>query len=146
MTEKVCGLEELVGKVVESVRMNEEYLIFETDDGTFAFTVEGDCCSFSYFYDFHGVKKLLENGPVTSVKEVDLDEIDDGSYGDVTRCYGFQIFTDSDQWGEQTSVFSFRNDSNGYYGGWMYPTDAERLMANRLESIPELTEDLLSTS
>jgi hypothetical protein len=139
------GLGNLVGKVIERVFMNDEYLVFETDEGRFAFTVEGDCCSHSYFYDFHGVKKLLENGPVISVKEVDLGEDEKNDY-DVTRCYGFQIFTESDMWGEQTSVFSFRNDSNGYYGGWMYATDADRVMNNITDTLPELTDDLLSTS
>lgn len=61
------ALEQLVGKKVQRIFLNEEYIRFETDAGSFTFTVLGDCCSRSICYDFVGVKKLLENGRLVSV-------------------------------------------------------------------------------
>jgi hypothetical protein len=117
------GLEVLVDKKIVEIFMNDDYLVFtDTEGGFHGFTVEGDCCSHSYFHDFFGVRTLLENGPVVSVKSIDLGSEDLGDW-DVISCYGFEIVTEHLTWGEQTSVFSFRNSSNGYYGGWMYYTD-----------------------
>lgn len=70
MSEGKHLLSDLIGRKVTAVRMNEEYLGFETDKGSLVYRVEGDCCSSSYFYDFHGVQKLLDNGPVTEVGDV----------------------------------------------------------------------------
>jgi hypothetical protein len=121
---KTRGLEQLVGADVANIAMNQEYLAFNTDKGIFGFYVEGDCCSWSYFYDFHGVLKLLVNGQVVSVESVDLDASDYTRVSDRGEClqvYGYRIISESPIWGEQSSVFSFRNESNGYYGGWMDP-------------------------
>lgn len=115
---QVGGLESIVGAIVNRIAMDEDTLVFDTDKGLFAFTVYGDCCSLSYFYDFYGVDKLLGNGPVTEVHEVELDQ-SDVQQRDYTQAYGFSLVTEHPTWGAQTSVFSFRNDSNGYYGGWM---------------------------
>lgn len=124
------GLESIVGKAITDIYMDDDYLVFIAADGTVhGFMVEGDCCSHSYFHDFHGVEKLYQNGVVKEVGAIDLDEIEGRiatsnqfDYDEVVA-YGFKIVTESPVWGEQTSVFSFRNSSNGYYGGWMYKTD-----------------------
>lgn len=133
------SLPNLVGAKVERVFMNQDYLKFETDKGNFVFTVEGDCCSQSVFYDFIGVKKLLENGAITEIKEVELqpDEkervnVDNGE----TKIYGYALTTVSPEFGEMTSVFSFRNYSNGYYGGWM--NDSSDVNVS-----PEITDDVI---
>ena len=108
-------LQPLVGAKVTAISMTEDKLIFETDKGVFDYEVYGDCCSWSYFYDFVGAEKLLTNGPITGIKEVELESFEQGY--DYVQCYGYQLFSEHPVWGEQTSVFSFRNDSNGYYGG-----------------------------
>lgn len=110
----------LVGKTVKAIYMDEQNLTFETDEGDIAFGVEGDCCSTSVFYDFYGVKKLLENGKIIKVDSVELtvdDKEDKKACNDSIEVYGFAIVTENETFGEQTSVFSFRNYSNGYYGG-----------------------------
>lgn len=131
----MSSFEKLVGKTVKKIFMNPEFLKFETDDGNFCFGVEGDCCSNSYFYDFYGVKNLLENGKITEVKEVSLDS-HELSYGDLIQCYGFQLTTEHPEFGPVTSVFSFRNHSNGYYGGWMHDVPDR-------EVLPEITDDVI---
>ena len=100
----------LVGKKVLKIFMNEQYLKFETDKGNVVFSVSGDCCSSSYFFDFYGVKKLFTNGPITEVKEVELLPSDiiktsDGYEKDSKRedssisVYGYQITTEDKELG-----------------------------------------------
>lgn len=133
--------------------MNEEFLKFETDGGNFIFTVEGDCCSTSMFYDFIGVKKLLNGGRVTAVEEVPLEGKDifvkkerssvmkdRKREDDDIKVYGYRLTTEDPQFGEVSSVFSFRNYSNGYYGGEMVDTPINDL------SLPEITDDIIETS
>lgn len=115
----------LVGKKIKQVYMNDEYLAFKTDKGNVVFTVEGDCCSSSYFHDFIGLDKVKNNGPVKSAGEVSLQDDDprakvDADEWEEIAVYGFEIVTEDPTFGDVTTVFSFRNSSNGYYGGWMY--------------------------
>lgn len=137
--ENLKGL--LVGKKIQKVFLNQEYLKFQTDQGNVVFTVSGDCCSSSYFFDFYGVKKLFENGAVTDFKEVELKEgdfnfISEDGY-DSIACYGYAITTENKEFGEQTSVFSFRNSSNGYYGGSLEFVEGDK------EVSPEITDDVI---
>ena len=136
------SLEKLVGRAVKKIYMNEDFLKFETDEGNLVFEVEGDCCSQSVFYDFVGVKKLLKGNTITSVKKVELNPsditVDKKSYQESIEDYGYQIFSLDEELGEVTSVFSFRNYSNGYYGGWMNET-ADR------EVKPEIFDDVIET-
>lgn len=114
------NLNNLIGKNIMQVFWVDTELGFTCEDGTYlAYKVEGDCCSWSYLYDFHGVRKLIDNGPIISVKALEPVVKDHGEM----ECYGWEIVTESPQWGEQTSVFSFRNESNGYYGGWIIETN-----------------------
>lgn len=126
----------LVGKIIESISGNTEFLRFTTADGkSFTFTVEGGCCSYSYFHDIIGVEKLLAGGEVTEVGYADVPEVeDDDSYVD-TQVYGFKIVSDHPEFGDVTTVFSFRNESNGYYGGWMRISAFEG-------DLPEVIEDV----
>ena len=53
-----------------------------------------------------------------------------------TPVYGYKIVTAHPVFGEVTSVLSFRNSSNGYYGGWM-----DRTGDVRTEGLQRITED-----
>jgi hypothetical protein len=125
--------------------------------------VFGDCCSNSYFHDFFGVKKLLENGPVVSAESVKLQPGDPGHYkpaplkdpeaqavmdalvnrdDDDEYClkvYGFRFVTEHPTWGEQSSVIAFRNSSNGYYGGWMSVAETPMI----LPFMNPITDDII---
>lgn len=113
----------LIGKnIVRVLWDNEdgEYLIFVDDQGgEYAYTVDGDCCSSSYFHDFIGWDKLIGNGPVVSWRELPQFEKEDETYVECTIIYRYELVTVNEKFGEQTTVFSFRNESNGYYGGSM---------------------------
>lgn len=136
-------MEHLIGRKVNKIFFNEHYLKFDTDKGPLVYTVSGDCCSTSVFYDFYGVKNLLLNGPVTEVREVDLHpdlEKDSKKYDYSIYVYGYQITTESKDLGLVTSVFSFRNYSNGYYGGYLNePTYAD------MDVKPEINDDVIET-
>lgn len=133
-------LQDLVGRKVNKIFLNSTYLKFVTDKGDLVYGVDGDCCSVSYFYDFYGVKNLLENGIVKEIKTVELDPTDlkikNKNDFDSISVYGYQITTESKDYGDVTSVFSFRNSSNGYYGGSI------EKVSDR-EVLPEVTDDVI---
>lgn len=135
-------IERLVGRTIKKIYMNEDNLKFETDLGDIVFGVEGDCCSHSYFHDFIGVEKLLKGTPVISVESIYLDTSDrqvqvNRNDSEEIQCYGYKIVTEDPNFGDVTSVFSFRNSSNGYYGGSMEnASDATQVS-------PEITTDVL---
>lgn len=107
----------------------------------------GDCCSHSYFYDFIGVDKLLNNGPVVSAREVELKESDprgvvpehehEYEYESI-KVYGYEIVTEDPNFGPVTTVFSFRNSSNGYYGGELESCSEAPV------GLKQITKDVLS--
>ncbi|MGU3653607.1 hypothetical protein ACNHQB_19430 [Mycolicibacterium sp. A43C] len=125
--------------------MNEDYLKFETDHGNIAFQVYGDCCSHCYFHDFVGVEKLLRGNPVVSVKAISLEREDskikvNRNDSEEIECYCYEIVTEDPQFGEVTSVFSFRNSSNGYYGGSLENAPDDIIVA------PQIYADVLEAS
>lgn len=137
-----ANLDKLVGRTIKKIYMNEAYLKFETDLGAFCYGVDGDCCSSSYFHDFIGVEKLLADNPVVSTKYIDLEQKDSkvavnrNDYDEI-QCYGYEIVIEDPKFGEVTSVFSFRNSSNGYYGGSLTTASDDQVVE------PEITEDVL---
>ncbi len=150
-------LKDLIGKSVEKIFINNKYLKFVTDGGEFIYKVSGDCCSSSFFYDFYGVKNILGKR-VKEVKEVKLMPGDvlvknEGNY-ELTQVYGYQIFNDRDEYGEPTtSVFSFRNESNGYYGGSIQlvsPKEKDSYIYGDYKGdtgeMKEVTEDIIEVS
>jgi len=139
----------LIGSTLNKIFFSSDYLILETDKGTFTYSVKGECCSSSVFYDFIGVKKIL-NKKIVGVKEiVEDEEIKDendynlkkypDSFDDSIRIYGYRITVEDEKFGELSAVFSFRNYSNGYYGGEMYEYQGS------IKNIPEIKDDVLET-
>jgi hypothetical protein len=126
----------LIGKTVREIWMDKDYLKFVTDKGEVTYGVEGDCCSDSFFFDFYGVANVIGR-EVVAFESVSLSPGDPGyhpetyavgdqDYGE-TQVYGFRITTEHESFGHVSAVLSFRNESNGYYGGWMYSTTYDRV-------------------
>ena len=109
----------IVGKRILNVYIDEDCLVLETDQGLVTYGVYGDCCSSSYFNDFLGVGDMVGN-IVNDLQPFHLEpeEIvtDDWNY---IQFYGYSFTYLDPKWGKRTAVVSFRNESNGYYGGWM---------------------------
>lgn len=122
MTNKFDGLQALIGKVVTGILMDEDTLTFETNEGYVVYWVEEECCSVSYFFDFYGVERLI-GSEVVNFEEVELSKGDVGYHEETWMSgddvYGYRITTIHPLFGEVSSVLSFRNANNGYYGGWM---------------------------
>lgn len=134
-------LTRMIGSTIKRIFMNEEFLKFETDKGNFVYSVDGDCCSTSVFYDFYGVKKLFGK-VVKSVESVELLESDrpkdKKEYQESISVYGYRITTEDEKLGDVSSVFSFRNYSNGYYGGSMGTSSDQEVK-------PEIFDDVIET-
>lgn len=138
----------LNGKTVEEIYMSKKTLTFITDSGPVSFAVSAECCSTSYFFDFYGVVNLL-GSVVVGFEKVNLSPGDPGynkktyqtkpagnpkgkagkaaknpSSKVFTKVYGYRLTTVHPVFGEVSSVLSFRNDSNGYYGGRMEASTA----------------------
>lgn len=115
--------DKLIGKVVSKLLMSPEgdHLFFQTDDiSGVSFYVDGDCCSCSYFHEIDGIDNLLGQ-KVLAFETIDLpkslqEQLDKAytpEYKDVIEYYSIKIQTPKGY----TSII-FRNESNGYYGGW----------------------------
>lgn len=141
----------IVGKTITGILFSEDFLTLETKDGDIFLGVVGDCCSRSYFFDFYGVENLLRSkvirfepvalspGDVGYHEETyDVSAVEDDYIGNYVQVYGYRFITEHPLFGELTSVLSFRNESNGYYGGWMSlspaidKTKLERLTADKI--------------
>ena len=132
-------MKEIIGKKINKIFIDSTYLRFETDHGSFSYKVSGDCCSSSYFHDFIGVEKLLKNGEIKLVEEIEMDEVTDADDDqDCVQAYGYRLTTEDEKFGEVSSVLSFRNESNGYYGGSMGLVDSSP------ENLPEITTDWIN--
>jgi len=107
-------MKELVGRKIIGIFPKSECIIFDTDKGGLSYTVEGDCCSYSWFESIQGVDALLL-GTVTEVEELFIDSWTDET-DELIQSYGFKIKTNKGY-----ATIEFRNSSNGYYGGWCNP-------------------------
>lgn len=143
-------MKELIGKTINKIFLDEDYLTFEVDDGEIiTYGVWGDCCSSSVWYDFYGVGDLLGK-KVKNVKDVELTEDDFFTkrlysidkkvdrFEDSIQIYGVSLYFE-DKYGDRTATVSFRNYSNGYYGGeYALETKGKR-------STNEIHEDVIET-
>lgn len=128
----------LTGRTITAIWISEDRVTFATDAGELTWRAEGDCCSTSYIYSLEGVERLLAGRPIVAVHSIELQEGDlgwhdpdcrgcswrpEGFAHDVVEVYGYRFTTVDPRWGEVSSVLSFRNESNGYYGGWLEFTE-----------------------
>lgn len=102
-----------------------DLISFKFKDNSFlSYYAEGECCSESWFSDFFNINSLI-NTKILRVSFIDLEEYgyntEDGrSLQHSDSVYGVKFITE-----KGVSVLSFRNSSNGYYGGSMERTQRE---------------------
>lgn len=129
-------MKELIGRTIISILVSDSEITFVTETGKVSLRVSGDCCSNSYFYEISDFNKVKDK-PIVSVEEIDLD-VEKGTenrgikYPEYIQSYGFRINAQSSstELKEGVSVdisnsmlVVFRNNSNGYYGGYCGATD-----------------------
>lgn len=122
----------LKGKTIEKVIMSpNDLLTFHTDSGPVSFRVEGDCCSSSYFYEITGIDKILGKKIEEIVELPDIDVKDAPPECECVQAYAFRLSAApslTEVAGEELETSNsafvvFRNESNGYYGGYMEPAE-----------------------
>jgi hypothetical protein len=113
------GLEaSLVGKNVRSAALVNGGVEFATDKGLVRWEVEGECCSHSWI---EHVDLELVGGEVFEVVQNELPPTWYAAHpgppeAECLTLYGVTIRT-----AKGTGTIDFRNESNGYYGGWIEP-------------------------
>lgn len=107
-------MEELMGKLIRSVKVNDDQsvLVFDTDDGAIVYETEADCCSETWFSDILNISNIA-NERIIVVRKLELPDAEDNrSRQEYDRVYGFALDTK-----KGSCEVIFRNSSNGYYGG-----------------------------
>ena len=105
----------LKGRTITGIDVSddEEALRFRFTDefGPVVWSVDGDCCSHSYWHDGYSLN-ALRLGTVSAVASLELPDVSD-SPAELTQAYGYAITTE-----KGAATLAFRNESNGYYGGY----------------------------
>lgn len=111
--------EALKGKRIQSFILDDgrEAITFQTDAGAVRLETDGDCCSQTWIESLDDPDALL--GTVISAAQIEMPDLGNvptphHEYADVVEYYGLKITTERGR-----CVIDYRNDSNGYYGGWL---------------------------
>jgi hypothetical protein len=131
---KTSDLSSLVGQTIESVLVSddESILAFSVAEqlDLIYFEVEGDCCSESWFADIFCMRNLYSR--VIKVEDIYLDDKyktdDNRCRQDEDEVYGYRITTM-----KGVAIISFRNSSNGYYGGWCKEVSGTKQHLTKIE-------------
>lgn len=109
----LSSFDELKNKLVRKVFYNENEITFVLDDDTkVSYRAVGDCCSSSYIEDLDN-RDAFTNAIFVDVEEVD-GETKDVSDWEVYKWTFYKFKTNKGM-----CTLSFRNESNGYYNGWL---------------------------
>lgn len=123
-----------IGKTLESVILSndKEKIVFRFKDGTppIAYGVEGDCCSSSWIEhletpgDVDGAKvvDVKESGGVPWDGHACVEDVRDDDYNVTKKGCGhdsLSVYNITFRTDHGDIVLEFRNDSNGYYGGYL---------------------------
>ena len=117
----------IYNKPIESYEMNDELdiLQFKTTSYKYQYLAEGDCCSFSKFYNYKQDFSFVIGKTIKSVKEIDipddfkLSDIDDENDYDPDVLIVPSLFEMKFKDSDDTFKFVMLHYSNGYYSGWM---------------------------
>ena len=110
----------LIGKVLNGVKIasDREAIMFQTPEGDIVARCDADCCSYTWIEHVELPARGF-GSVVISAEELDMPDLGDMAGRDVMQYYGFKIVTDRGE-----LIIDFRNESNGYYGGWLsFPGD-----------------------
>jgi hypothetical protein len=105
--------DKLKGQIIKELNVSETYLYITTKENTYRFTVEGDCCSYSYFYEISNVFQMLDK-KILDIEKIEMPDPESPDEYTSVAAYGYKIITDGGY-----GLVVFRNDSNGYYGGYI---------------------------
>lgn len=139
-------LDVLIGKTIHKIYLNKERdviaFVVDGEPYPFMYYAEGDCCSNSWFEHIDNVPALID-AIVTAIDSEHGDQ--QGKHGDDVIEWDFIKITTH----KGKATLEFRNQSNGYYGGWLERiTDQPKHRFNDYESqltdpnkFKDITED-----
>ena len=119
-----CNLkDDLVGRILKGVSLSEDKQTLTIDidgAGEKRYGVEGNCCSSSWI-EYLEIPDGVLGSKVIEVEELSMDESDENKKhcdrckeSDCLQVYQTLIKTE-----KGTISLEYRNDSNGYYGGYL---------------------------
>lgn len=105
-------MDELKNKKVKDISWQEDKItFFISDNTTITYAAWGDCCSSSYINDLDN-PEIFKNATILDVKH-EYGEQERSDY-QVTKWSFYKFKTDKGM-----CTLSFRNESNGYYDGYL---------------------------
>lgn len=106
----------LVGRTVQEVWLSDDTLTLLTDDGPYSYPAHADCCSESWYYRVLNADRLIGSVvcAVAVGREDDVNPTDGLGRQESDSVYGYCLLTE-----KGGCEITFRNSSNGYYGGWL---------------------------
>lgn len=107
------NFENLIDKKITSITFNPTQITFNFENGRAVYIAEGGCCSSSYIEDLDN-PSIFENAILISVEDVSGGSKDFDNGMGVHKWTFFKFKTDKGM-----CTLSFRNESNGYYDGWL---------------------------
>lgn len=110
-------MEELLNKVVKRVFKNDDndFIVFEFEEGFAAYNIEGGCCSSSYIQSINNLQGIIGNPIIEISAKENVSAsvvIDEDSHIDY---WGYSITST-----KGICDIEFRDESNGYYSGEAY--------------------------
>lgn len=119
----VREFEDLINKDLQTIKIEGRTLSFLLKDGTVIdFDVHGDCCSRSYIEDIDN-PEIFQDATFLSVETVsgheELIDPDEDGYSSEVHKWTFYKFKTT----KGMCTLSFRNESNGYYNGYLVRLD-----------------------
>lgn len=102
----------LKDKIVKSVKWDDTKLKFDLGDTIVCFRAQGDCCSSSFIEDLDNPEIFID-AKFLSVEAESGEQKDINEY-EVHKWTFYKFVTDKGM-----CTLSFRNESNGYYDGWL---------------------------
>lgn len=106
----------IINKEIISIEWNELELKFILKDKIVKYLAVGDCCSQSFIEDLDN-PEVFKNCVLTNVDFESGEEKDFGDYS-VHKWTFYKFRTNKGM-----CTLSFRNESNGYYDGWLQLTE-----------------------
>lgn len=120
--EEKSVFDQCVGRKIASVEASGSTAKLKLDNGkTVVMELEGDCCSSSYFSP-EGIEDLksLAGQTISNIEDAEESSASHGpysselEYGDSVSWHFLKFTTDKGH-----TTVDWRNDSNGYYDGWI---------------------------
>jgi len=111
------NLSKLNGLNIKKTEYDEQYLTFTLNDGSkIKYYAEGDCCSSSFIESIDDLD-VLQDCVILSTESVSGEQIDANDY-EVHKWTFYKFKTNKGY-----ATLSFRNESNGYYDGYLEEVD-----------------------